>query len=177
MRRSRVKLIWIVLLAFYAVPYVVLFTTGTLWLWEHGWLMTFALATCVLMLVGWPMLRWLRRHRRPGASPGALGRRVRLLHEAREPLREPRVLARERREDDHPERHARVLGRDLRIPRSAAPRADELAPGCHHLRQPEWRAPRLMEPPQAAGCRARRLPNPSAYCRVSSAPKKKICAE
>jgi uncharacterized protein len=92
MRLSRVKSMWLLLLGFYAIPYVVLFAAGSLWLYQQRWLMAFAAATGALMLVGWPILKWLRRQRKTASA--TLGPRARLTEAvAADPRWPPVALA------------------------------------------------------------------------------------
>jgi predicted GTPase len=54
---------WLLLWALLSLPYVVLFTVGSLWLYEHGWLMAWLVGSGVLMLASRPLINWLRAKR------------------------------------------------------------------------------------------------------------------
>lgn len=59
---------WLALGALFVVPYLLLFLAGTIWLYERGWLWGWLAVSTITTLVGW----WLmRRLRRPVSTPGA----------------------------------------------------------------------------------------------------------
>ena len=54
------KICWALVLLLLTVPYVLLITAGSVWLWQEGILWWWAAAACVCTLVGWRLAVWLR---------------------------------------------------------------------------------------------------------------------
>ena len=65
---KHLKIWWLLLLGLLAVPYVLLLAAGTLWLYEHGMLWHWLVASGLITLVGWALVRWLRTKHVPPAA-------------------------------------------------------------------------------------------------------------
>lgn len=52
------RLAWMLRGVLLALPYLVLWGLGGLWLWERGWVLLFVAGTALLTLTAWGAQRW-----------------------------------------------------------------------------------------------------------------------
>ncbi|MEX2119077.1 MAG: GTPase domain-containing protein [Pirellulales bacterium] len=64
---KHLKTWWLVVFGLLALPYLLMVAAGTLWLYEHGLLLIWLAAWGLLMVAGWPLVRWLRAKSLPPA--------------------------------------------------------------------------------------------------------------
>lgn len=57
---KHLKLWWSLVLTLLAIPYLVLFTVGSIWLFQYGMLWEWLALSAVCTLAGWALARWLR---------------------------------------------------------------------------------------------------------------------
>lgn len=57
---SRLKLWWSLVLILLSVPYLVLFTVGSIWLYQYGMLLEWLVISGICTLAGWGLMKWLR---------------------------------------------------------------------------------------------------------------------
>ncbi|MCE9605019.1 MAG: 50S ribosome-binding GTPase [Planctomycetia bacterium] len=57
----KLKTQWSLLALFAALPYILLGVAGAWWLYVSGWWLWWASFAALVMLVGWPMMRWLQK--------------------------------------------------------------------------------------------------------------------
>jgi len=66
------KMKWLLLGLFAALPYLVLGGAGAWWLYETGWGLWWLAGAAIVSLIGWPLMRWLHR-RTPLPVPSSAG--------------------------------------------------------------------------------------------------------
>jgi hypothetical protein len=71
-RTKRLKLWWSLVLVLLSVPYVVLFTTGSIWLFQYHLVWQWLAISGIATLAGWGLARWLRKRNRPGRTAAAI---------------------------------------------------------------------------------------------------------
>jgi predicted GTPase len=59
--RNSIKLWWSLVLALLSVPYLILFTTGSIWLFQYHLVWQWLVISGVSTLAGWGLARWLRK--------------------------------------------------------------------------------------------------------------------
>lgn len=68
---KRWKFWWLVLLGLFALPYLILFVTGSVWLYEKGLLWWYLVTSVALSLVCWSLMRWMRESVRRRSAEAA----------------------------------------------------------------------------------------------------------
>lgn len=58
---NRLKWGWSLISAVFALPYLILFVVGSIWLWERSLLWAWGLAALACTLIAWPLTNWVRR--------------------------------------------------------------------------------------------------------------------
>ena len=127
---NRLKWGWGLISAVFALPYLLLFVAGSVWLWERSLLWAWGVAALACALVAWPLTNWLRRASLAAADLGA-GPSERWPPAAEPPWKAIDALAqRVQAEDpplDQPERWLEIFREALSTvarayhPRSSAP--------------------------------------------------------